>query len=173
MAETTGKHWYLVYTKPRQERAARTHLVRQHYETYLPFMRQTRRQRGRRIVQAAPMFPRYLFVHLDQSHDNWAPIRSTVGVVSLVRFGQQPARVPDDFIAHLRSREDEQGVQMIVTEDLSPGSRVRVAEGALMGYEGVFLARTGQERVAVLLEIMGKTARTVLDVGLLERAPRS
>jgi transcriptional antiterminator RfaH len=173
MAESADKNWYLVYTKPRQERVARTHLDRQGYETYLPFVRQPRRRRGRRVAEVAPMFPRYLFVHLDERRDNWAPIRSTVGVASLVRFGQQPARVPDDLVAFLHSREDEHGVQIVAKDDLSPGSRVRVTDGALMGYEGIFLARSGQERVAVLLEIMGKTARTVLDATLLEPASRS
>lgn len=166
------KQWYLVYTKPRQEEVARTNLSRQGYEIYLPLMRQPRRRRGRRIAVIGPMFPRYLFVHLDRQTDNWGPIRSTLGVVSIVRFGHEPAWAPDNLIVFLQSREDAQGVQAISPDEYQPGSRVRVTDGSLMGYEGIFLARTGHDRVAVLLDIMGRSSRTVLDAGLLEPVTR-
>ena len=104
------KKWYLVYAKPRQERVARTNLERQGYETYLPLSRETKRRRGRATEVVAPLFPRYLFIHLDSQTDDWGPIRSTLGVVSLVRFAYQPAQVPDDLVATLRAREDSEGL---------------------------------------------------------------
>jgi transcriptional antiterminator RfaH len=165
------KSWYLVYSKPRQETVARENLGRQGYETYLPLIRKASRRLGRRITAIAPMFPRYLFIRLDTQTDNWGPIRSTLGVVSIVRFGYLPAQVPDGLVGALRSREDAQGVQPAPTADqIKPGSRVRVAQGSFIGYEGVFVAKTGKERVVVLLDIMGKTARTALDSDSIEPA---
>ena len=168
MNAPTGKKWYLVYSKPRQEILAKTNLVRQGYETYLPLFRQPRRRLGRRVTVTAPMFPRYLFIHLDDQTDNWGPIRSTVGVVSIVRFGHTPAPVPDDLIAMLQSREDERGIQVLPPDDYKPGNRVRITEGGLAGYEGIYLARTSRERVVILLEIMGKSARSSVDVSSIE-----
>jgi transcriptional antiterminator RfaH len=162
--------WYLVYCKPRQEAVARKNLERQGYETYLPLTRELRRRRGVRISAIGPMFPRYLFVHLDRKTDNWAPIRSTLGVVSLVRFGQAAARVPDDLIAALRAREDAQGIQRLPPAAYKPGGRVRLTQGSLAGYEGIFQAVTGRDRVAVLLDILGRRARTVVDSGAIEPA---
>jgi transcriptional antiterminator RfaH len=162
------KHWYLVYTKPRQEQLARLNLDRQGYETYLPLVRELRRRLGRRQTVVAPMFPRYLFVHLDRETDNWGPIRSTLGVVSVVRFGQEPARTPTGLIDFLRRHEDAEGIHSHSPDEYRPGSRVRVVEGQLMGFEGVFLAKSSQDRVVVLLEIMGKEARTTLDAINLE-----
>ena len=167
----TDKRWYLVYTKPRQEAVAKTNLMRQHYETYLPLARALRRRQGRRITVVEPLFARYLFVHLDQRTDNWGPIRSTLGVVSIVRFGQTPAEVPDDLVAFLRAREDQDGIQVIPAEEYRRGARVRVTGGSLMGYEGIFLAKSGYDRAVVLLEIMGRLARTSLDPADLEPAP--
>lgn len=172
MAETAVKKWYLVYTKPRQESVARINLARQGYEIYLPLMRQTRRQRGRRRTLISPMFPRYLFVHLDRSTDNWGPIRSTLGVVSIVRFGQMTAAAPDSLIALLHSREDEEGIQTLTPAEFRPGSKVRITDGAFMGYEGVYLARSSRERVVVLLQLCGKPARTLLDADYLEAITR-
>lgn len=162
--------WYLVYTKPRGEATARTHLERQGYRAYLPLVRQPRRRLGRRVSVVAPMFPRYLFVHLDVEADNWAPIRSTLGVVSVVRFGQTPAAVPDSLIEELKRREDAQGVQVLPAEHYEPGARVRITAGSLTGYEAIFLARTGRDRVQVLLEVLGRHTRTVVDLGAIEPA---
>ena len=48
------------------------------------------------------------------------------------------------------------------------GDRVRVAEGPLKGYEGILLAKNGQERVMLLLEMLGKEVRTHLATGQIE-----
>lgn len=162
------KQWYLVYAKPRAEAVAQTNLERQGYATYLPLIRQPRRRAGRRVFAIGPMFPRYLFIRLDRATDNWGPIRSTLGVVSVVRFGGVAAPVPDGLIEALKRREDDQGLHVVPVDSYHPGARVRIIEGGLMGYEGVFLARSGHDRIAVLLELMGRTARTVVDAGAVE-----
>jgi len=149
---------------------ARTNLARQGYEIYLPLIRQPRKRRGRRVTVIAPMFPRYLFIRLDSHTDNWGPIRSTLGVVSIVRFGQTPAAVPDELIAFLRRREDEQGVQVLPVDEYRKGSRVRITEGTMMGYEAIFLAKSGRDRVVVLLEIMGKRTRATVNLAAIEPA---
>lgn len=116
------------------------------------------------------MFPRYLFVHLDTASDNWAPIRSTLGVVSVVRFGQRPAAVPDSLIEDLRRREDEEGVQVLPAERYERGARVRITAGSLTGYEAIFLAKTARDRVQVLLAVLGRHTRTVVDLSAIEPA---
>lgn len=151
--------WYLVYTKPQQERLALENLERQGYQSYLPLVRVRRRRQGRYVKLVEPMFPRYLFMHLSDESDNWGPIRSTIGVSNLVRFGALPARVPDDLIRALRAREDDQGLQKIEPKELRPGDRVRIVEGVMAGYEAIFEAGTGRERVSLLLEIANTTAR--------------
>lgn len=166
----TGRSWYLVYAKPRQERVAQVNLERQKYEVYLPLARQLRRSGGRRLSMIAPLFPRYLFVHLDREIDNWAPIRSTTGVVSLVRFGQTPAPIPDDLVGYLRAREDADGLHVVSVDEYKRGARVRVTTGGLTGYEGIFVAPTSRQRVVVLLDILGKQARTIVEAGSIEPA---
>jgi transcriptional antiterminator RfaH len=116
------------------------------------------------------MFPRYLFIHLNRETDNWAPIRSTLGVVSIVRFGRTAARVPDDLLAMLRSREDAQGIQILPVEEYKPGSRVRITQGGFAGYEGIFQASTGRDRVTVLLDVLGRKARATVDSASIEPA---
>ena len=92
------RSWYLVHTKPRQENLAQENLERQGYETYLPRIYQTRRRNGRHVKTIEAFFPRYLFIHLDSETDNWAPIRSTIGVSKMIRFDGIPAMVPEQLI---------------------------------------------------------------------------
>ena len=81
--------WYLIHTKPRQEHIALTNLERQGYTCYLPLLRVEKIRRRKAEVVSEPMFARYLFVRLSTSDNapSWAPIRSTLGVSQLVRFG--------------------------------------------------------------------------------------
>ena len=118
----------------------------------------------------APMFPRYLFIHLNSQTDNWAPIRSTLGVVSIVRFGRAAARVPDLLIKAMKLREDANGIQVLPVEEYAPGIRVRITQGSFAGYEGIFQAATGRDRVAVLLDVLGRNARTTVDSSSIEPA---
>jgi len=164
------KNWYLVYTKPRGEELARVNLERQGFEAYLPLVRMRRRRMGRGHVVVEPLFPRYLFIHLDAEQDNWAPIRSTFGVTRLIRFGMDPAQVPDELIQRLKSREDNKGIQDLDPDNFKRGDAVRVAEGPMMGFEGIFLARSSSDRVIVLLDIVGKHTRVKLSIDQLENA---
>ncbi len=119
-------------------------------------------------MRIEPLFLRYLFIHLDPVTDNWAPIRSTFGVTNVVRFGMEPTVVPPDLVAMLMARDDASGMQSLPPEEFRQGSRVRISEGPMMGYEAVFLAKTSRECVLVLLDIMGKQTRVNLKLTHLE-----
>ena len=84
-------------------------------------------------------------------------------------FGQEAAQVPDKLVAALKRREDEQGVQIVPTEEFRPGSKVRITEGSLAGYEAVFLAKSGRDRVVLLLEILGQRTRALVDADSIEK----
>lgn len=54
----------------------------------------------------------HMFICLNTKTDNWAPIKSTFGVTGIVKFGQEPARVPDKLIQTLQtsSKQFQNGV---------------------------------------------------------------
>jgi len=163
-----SRAWYLIYTKPRQEEAAVRNLERQRYEIFLPRIRQVRRRRGQRVSRIEPMFPRYLFISLDTMRDNWGPIRSTIGVSHLVKFGNKPARVPKELVDLLVEHGDEDNVHQVNIEEFQPGGKIRICDGPLMGCEGIFIAQTSRDRVTILLDIVGKQSRLFVDPANLE-----
>lgn len=44
------------------------------------------------------LFPRYLFICLQSEEDSAAPIRSTRGVIDLMRCGNRPRVLPSGFV---------------------------------------------------------------------------
>ena len=90
--ETAGADcWYAVCCKPRQESVAEDNLLRQGFHVYLPRIRIRQRRRKQWLDAVEVLFPRYVFIRIDPLRRSTAAVRSTRGVVGLVRFGGQPA----------------------------------------------------------------------------------
>lgn len=132
-------------------------LARQGYQVYFPRVVQPVRTREGWRERIAPLFPRYLFVRLNVGRQAFAPLRSTLGVSGVVRFGSEYARVPDPVITGLRSREDATtGLHHLGRPaPLTLGAPVRIVDGVFDGLEGIFVRASGDERVFVLLELLG------------------
>jgi transcriptional antiterminator RfaH len=154
--------WCLVYTHQKQEEKARAHLEQQGFDVFLPRFRKTIRHAGRRQTRIEAMFPRYLFAHLDPQVEDWTPIRSTVGVTTLVRFGHKPGVVPPAIVEGLRAQADEHSViGSQNARELEQGQNVRIVEGLFQGYEAIVQAKLARERLDILLNLVGQwvTAR--------------
>jgi transcriptional antiterminator RfaH len=158
------KHWYAIHTKPRQERIAAEHMARQSYETYLPKIKQSRRQRGRWVETIEPLFPRYLFVRTNPLTEDVSPIRSTRGVTGLVRFGHYMAPIPDEVIGAIKDAEDPNECVNVEQQNVfRKGEILKILEGPLEGLEGIFEAETGEQRVLILLEVLGKISKVYVE----------
>lgn len=93
------------------------------------------------------MFPRYLFIHLGEQSDDWDPIRSTTGVSSLIRFGMEPARIPEDLIIAVKNRETKEGLNELQVGIFEEGQQVRIAEGSFESYEAIFKPKMGKKEL--------------------------
>lgn len=152
-----SERWYAVCCKPRQEAVAEENLLRQGYQTYLPRICNTRRRKGQWVSKAEPLFPRYLFIRVDPARHSIAPVRSTRGVSSLVRYCGMPATVPEKVIETIMRRVDADPSLHHNNRPLfCAGEQIRLVEGPLAGMDGVFAEEDGEKRVIVLLELLGK-----------------
>jgi len=149
--------WYAIYTQPRSETLARDHLARQGFEVFLPLY-QKRRSHARRVdIVSAPLFPRYMFVSFNAGEASWRVIRSTRGVVDLVRIGLDPVRISDSIIEEIRRRRDEQGFVILAKHlNLKRGARIRIDAGPFVDYEAIFESQRDEERVVALLSLLGR-----------------
>lgn len=168
--DNQNRSWYLVVTKPQSEFKAQENLLRQGYETYVPLVQTTRRRNGKNVKRTEAFFPRYLFIYLDKETDNWSPIRSTIGVAGMVRFGGMPAQVPESLIDNLKNNEDDFGLQLTQKKELKQGDKVEIVDGPFEGYKAIYQKMKSTERVSVLLDIVGKNTQVTLSVHELEIA---
>jgi transcriptional antiterminator RfaH len=153
---------YAVHTQPHAEDKACFHLNRQGFDIYLPRYLKRRRHARRVDVVVAPFFPRYLFVGVDMAIQRWRSIHSTIGVSRLVCNGDEPAAVPDAVIAEIKRNEDERGYIQLKRPQFTPGDKVMVLEGAFADCFGLFEVATGEDRVAILLDLLGRKVRVSL-----------
>lgn len=171
MSVEMARDWFLLTSRPHKDEVAEFHLRNQGYEVYRPLAKRLRTQRGKVITKIESLFPRYMFIHLDDGvNDNWAPIRSTTGISSFVRFGTEAARVPDALIATLKAQEAFFGERVIDLDRYHVGDKVIITEGPFRGLEAVFQKYDGEERVIVLLEILHKQTKLGLNPGHLYAA---
>jgi transcriptional antiterminator RfaH len=156
--------WHVVQTQVHAENKAAAHLLRQGYEVYLPRYMKRRRHARRVETVAAPLFPRYLFIGFDPLTARWRSIQSTCGVSQLVCNNQEPAILSDRVVDELRGREDDKGfIRFDPHPQYAPGDKVRVVDGVFSDSLGLFERMADRDRVAILLDLLGRKVRIVLD----------
>ena len=160
MSPGAQDHWYVVRTHARAEAKALYNLGRQGFEAYLPQYLKRRRHARRTDFVPAPLFPRYMFVRMDPSRTQWRPIRSTIGVTDLVCNGNRPAPVPHGVVEEIKRRENDDGyVVAKPASHFKKGESVHIVAGALADNIGLFECATDEERVVLLLELLGRKVR--------------
>lgn len=155
--------WFVLQSRPRQEKRALSNLEAQGFECLLPLYQRERLRRGKRDQVDEPLFPRYLFVHLDEVTSNWSALRSTYGVTNIVRFGLTPASIDDTIVARFA---------LCTPTDrhlFTPGDTIDIINGPFAGFEAIFQQDDGEARVTLLLDFMSKQQRLSLPVGDIKK----
>lgn len=163
-------NWYIVRTHVRSEVKAALNLERQGFATYLPRYLKRRRHARRVEIVPAPLFPRYLFVAIDVATQRWRSIQSTFGVAQLVCNGEDPSAVSAAVVNELRRREDATGFVQLARRGFARGEKVRVVEGVFSACLGLFEGMTDNERVTILLDLLGRKVRVVMDLDAVAAA---
>jgi transcriptional antiterminator RfaH len=167
---TAALRWFAVQTHPHAELRAAAHLLRQGFGVYLPRYLRRRRHARRTETVPAPLFPRYLFVAVDLATQRWRAIQSTHGVAQLVCAGGVPAPVPDAVIAELRARERDGFVHLPPRPHFAPGTAVRILDGAFASCIGLYDGMKDGDRVAILLDLLGRKVRVLIESELVAAA---
>lgn len=163
------EHWYVIQTKPRQEVLAQQNLERQGYKCFLPRIKQWKKKRGERQLVEKTFFPNYLFIRLDLCTANTAPIRSSRGVNKIVRFGNEMVPVSDPMIDTIKQRSEAE-VFELDNLNFKPGQQVQIENGALAGITAIFQEKRGEDRVLLLLNMLGKQQRLEIPTAALDYA---
>ena len=142
------KKWYLIRTKPKQEKIAITNLENQNFHVYCPWAKI-----DNKIVV---LFPSYIFIKLDKNSDNWGPIRSTKGVLNFVKFGLTYAKISNKIIDFIKQNELNTTERIKTINDFKQGDNVQITEGIFKDYIAIFDSIRSDDRVILLMNIMGQ-----------------
>ncbi|MDF1722316.1 MAG: transcription termination/antitermination NusG family protein [Minwuia sp.] len=156
-SETT-EIWFLAQLKPNCARIAVRNLERQGFRTFQPLQQETVRRETRFAHRIQPLFPGYLFVAVDARDGGWTAINGTQGVTRLVSFGSRPSTVPGDLVEALMARCDSSG-RLLPEVTVKTGDEVVMTGGAFAEFIGRVEHVDADQRVWVLLDILGRTTR--------------
>jgi transcription elongation factor/antiterminator RfaH len=149
-----SRRWLVVYSKPRKEGSAQFHLTRRGVEVFAPKMLlPAYLERRTRLV---PLFPSYLFVHIDPEVDFYT-VLWTPGVSRFVASqGGTPAQLDPAVVAFLKERADGDGV-ITARADLKVGAQVEVTRGPFDGLMGIITRPPDAKgRVKVLMQLLNR-----------------
>lgn len=156
------KHWYVVHTQQNGELRAALNLERQGFEAYMPRHMKQRRHARRTEQVARALFPRYIFVHLDLDRDRWRSVYGTFGVSHLISNGNEPVPVPEGIVENIRAHENSAGFVELDLPAFRAGQVVEVVEGPMTAHRGLFQHMTDNQRVVLLLDLLGRPVRVTM-----------
>lgn len=146
------KHWYVLYTRPRNEKKVAERLSEYGYEVYCPLIRTMKQWSDRKKKVSVPMFPSYLFIYIDV-HNRAEPLKDP-GVLNYVFWVGKPAIVREHEIDAIRKIENN-GTDIHVEGDgFERGQFLAIPEGPFQGLSGT-VDKVDNRKVLVYIEQLG------------------
>jgi transcription antitermination factor NusG len=114
-----------------------------------------------------PLFPGYLFCHLDPAAR--LPILTTPGVLRLIGAGRTPIPVEDGEITALQ-RAVEAGVPMVPCPYWQTGQSGRINSGPLTGVEGIVVSARHPVRLVLSVSLLHRSVLLEIDSACVDLA---
>jgi transcription antitermination factor NusG len=149
-------NWYAIHTRARHERRVEQRLRSQGMTTFLPITTEVHRWSDRRKQIEVPLFSCYVFIHSALSLQDRLRVSRDDGVLGFVGVRGQGIPIPDEQIDAVRTLI-AQDIPWSFHPFLKAGQRVRIRGGALDGIEGIFLSRSGDDRLIVSVDAVQRS----------------
>ena len=159
------RQWWVLYTKARQEKSLARDLTTHQIPFFLPLVKKTIVQRGRKRQSFLPLFVGYVFLFGNEQDRVRALATNRVSRALAV---DDQARLTHNLRQLKRLIDCD--APLTVESRLEPGRRVRVTQGSLMGLEGTVLIRRDSVRLLIAVDFLQQGASIEIEDSLLEPA---
>lgn len=163
-------HWYVLHTKPRNEKFVAIILEQRGVQVYFP--EQTHKN-ANGLIRKTAFFPGYLFAFLDLGSVSPSLWKWVPGLRYIVGPGDNPVPIPDEVIKLIAHNLIE--AEMLATSpqlQFEPGDMVRIKNGPFENMLAIFEGPTKPAaRVQVLLSTLNRAVRVRIEAHDLEKAP--
>jgi len=146
------KNWFVVYTKPRQEKKVATELAKVGIEAYCPVKVIERQWSDRKKKVETPLFTSYCFVHIKDQERN--KVFQVTGVLKYLFWLKKPAIVRDEEIAEIKRWLNEYDNKKISVKQFQNDDRVIIKSGLLIDKKATVLKQNGNQ-LMLQLESLG------------------
>ncbi|MBN1853480.1 MAG: antitermination protein NusG [Pirellulales bacterium] len=157
-ADREDRRWWVLHTKPRQEKSLARQLHAGHVPFYLPLIPHTTYSRGRKLTSHLPLFAGYTFLYADQDERVTAlgtnRITQTLEVKDQSRFWADVKQIEQLITS---------GAPITPHDKLGPGDAVIIRSGPLAGLEGTILRTATGNRFVVRIDFIQKGASVLID----------
>ncbi|MFZ0488743.1 MAG: UpxY family transcription antiterminator [Salegentibacter sp.] len=146
--------WYVLYTKPRTELKVAARLQEMKLEVFCPSITELRQWSDRKKKVTSPLFKSYVFVNLKEQERNL--VFDVPGVVRYLFWLGKPATVRDKEIETIRKWIEDDEVEDLQIDHLTPGDKLTINSGTFKEQQAI-IKEIGNKRMKLLLPSLGCT----------------
>ena len=158
--------WYVLYTKPRQEKKTALLLRQNGFEAYCPIRIELKQWSDRKKLVETPLFNSYIFVNVQEK--DRTKVLSVPGVVQFVFWCGAPAVVKNKEIEEIKKWLNEYEHDKITIEQFNVSDKVKIDSGSFKNLTGIIIKKNGNQ-VSLYIESLGLVIRSKIPDILLER----
>jgi transcription antitermination factor NusG len=158
------RHWYALHVRPKYERVVANALTSKGLDCFLPVHRVQKRWSDRLHQSEEPLFPCYLFGRIDPLRR--LPILVTPGVISIVSYGTEPARIDEGEMEAIQTIAQSQ----VLAEPwpyLQAGDTVCIEKGPLAGLSGILVRAKSSCRLVVSISLIQRSIAAEVDADMV------
>lgn len=161
--------WFVARVRRNQERLIKERLEQLGIENYIPFRKEIRKRKDRKVEVLTPVIPNIVFIYTD-FHTSMSIVNNYGVKISYIRSidGKRLLIVPqkqmDDFKLICESN-----VEYTLNETFEKGDHVLVVDGCLKGIEGELIS-VNKENCRILVRLDGiATFKLVIHANMLSK----
>jgi len=128
------KKWFVLYTRSRCEKKIAALLTKRDIENYCPLSKSIRQWSDRKKLIYEPLFPSYVFVHVDDV-ELLSLKRISGDIVNPVYWLGKPAWICQEEIDAVKYFLKEYGAVRLEKQDVNVNDRVRIIRGPFNNFE--------------------------------------
>ncbi len=156
-------NWYVIYTKPRNEKKVIERLLEIGIDAYCPLRITKEDYSDRKKSVAKPLFNSYCFVRLEEK--NLRDVFKIIGVVRYIYWCGKPAIIRDNEIEEIRRWLSEYEHDAIKVQTLKPNDLIKIQNGPFKEKTGRVVSKKGNK---LILLLAGLGLRIVVKIGETE-----